>query len=467
MGPDFERPKMDVPKKWVGATVSSAARPSALTELELSQWWMAFNDPELTSLVERSIESNLDLMQAQARVKQARAARGIALSGILPFGQGTGFARRSRTPVTISGTDGGSRAEGIVSNEYQLGFDAAWELDIFGGVRRGIEAANADLQASVEALRDVLVTVVAEVALNYINLRTLQQRIEIARQNLKAQEHSAKLTRERFEGGFASGLDIANAEALVAATAAQIPLLEASARQAIYNLSVLLGSEPGALLEELSPPSTIPAAPPPIPVGLPSELLRRRPDIRRAEAQIHAATARIGVATADLFPKFTISSSAGFQAGGIGSLLSWANRFWSFGTSFFWRIFDTPSIFYNIELQRALREEDVFAYRKTVLIALQEVENALIAATKEEERRSALKRAVEANRRAVRLATELYTEGQTDFLSVLDSQRSLYSSEDALVQSTGNLSVNLISLYKALGGGWDTYQKEKMDMVRK
>ncbi|MEM4408067.1 MAG: TolC family protein, partial [Candidatus Caldarchaeum sp.] len=289
---------------------------------------------------------------------------------------------------------------------------------------------------------------------------------EIARKNLKAQEHSAKLTRERFEGGFASGLDVANAEALVATTAAQIPILEASARQSIYNLSVLLGSEPGALLEELSHASAIPIAPPPVPVGVPSDLLRRRPDIRRAEVQIHAATARIGVATADLFPKFTISSTVGFQAGGIGSLLSWANRFWSIGASFLWRIFDTASVFYNIELQKALREQEIIAYKRTILTALQEVENALIAAAKEEERKSALQRAVEANRRAVRLATELYTEGQTDFLSVLDAQRSLYSSEDSLVQSAGNLSINLISLYKALGGGWDSHQEERGNLVR-
>jgi multidrug efflux system outer membrane protein len=351
------------------------------------------------------------------------------------------------------------QTEEVISNNYQAGFDAGWEIDIFGGVRRGIEAADADLQAAVETHRDVLVTLTAEVARNYIDLRAFQQRIAIARQNLKAQEHSAELTRQRFEGGFVSGLDVANAEAQVSTTASQIPLLEASARQTIYSLSVLLGREPAALIQQLSPASAIPTAPPSVPAGVPSELLRRRPDIRRTEAEIHAATARIGVATADLYPKFTIFGSVGVQASDLSSWFTWTSGLWSFGPSMSWRLFETGRIRSNIKEQEALQEQSLIVYRQTILAALQDVEDALVTAAKEEERREALVKAVGSNQKAVELATTLYTEGQTDFLNVLQAQRALYNSEDELAVSTQVLSTNLVALYKALGGGWEAEPK--------
>jgi NodT family efflux transporter outer membrane factor (OMF) lipoprotein len=265
---------------------------------------------------------------------------------------------------------------------------------------------------------------------------------------------------KRYEGGFVSALDVANADAQVATTMSQIPLLETSAQQTIYNISVLLGQEPASLLEELSPASSIPLTPPEVPTGLPSEMLRRRPDIRRAEAQIHAATARIGVATADLFPKFNLAGSIGLQANNINKL-RWDSRSWSFGPSVDWQIFNAGQVSYNIEVQKALQQQAVLTYQKAVLTAIQDVENALIAYTKEQEHQKALIDAVAANRKAVDLSTQLYVEGQTEFLSVLDAQRSLYSSEDALVQSTRNLSTDLIALYKALGGGWDSHSPEK------
>jgi NodT family efflux transporter outer membrane factor (OMF) lipoprotein len=361
--------------------------------------------------------------------------------------------QRSRSPGRNANWQEGE-TRGVVSNAYDAGFDAGWELDIFGGIRRNIEAADADLQASVESRRDVLVTLTAEVARNYIELRSFQQRIEIARENLVTQQHSARLTRQRFEGGFVSGLDVANADAQVATTASQIPFLEAAARQSIYALGILLGQEPAALVAELSPAAAIPAAPPSAPAGLPSDLLRRRPDIRRAEAEIHAATARIGVATADLFPKFTISGAAGMRSGDFSSWLTWAQRFWSFGPAVSWRVFDTGRTRSAIELEEALQEQALISYQQTVLSALQEVENALIAAAKEQERRRSLADAVAANRKAVSLSKTLYTEGQTDFLNVLEAQRSLFLTEETLVLSTSAMSTDLVALYKAIGGGW-------------
>ena len=437
VGPNFKPPQTPLPDTWVGPLPP----PATSAEQDLAHWWTVFDDPMLTSLVERAVQTNLDLQLAEARVRQARAARGVAFSGLGPFANATGDYTRSRS---ILGT----------GNQYQAGFDAGWELDIFGGVRRGVEAVTANLEASINARLNVLVTLTAEVAVNYLDIRSFQQQIAIAQRNLKAQQHSADLTQQRFQGGFVSGLDVANAEAQVATTAAQIPVLEQSAQQAIYSLSVLLGREPGALLEELSPPASVPGAPPAVPVGVPSELLRRRPDIQQAEDLIHAATADIGVATADLFPRLSLTGSLGTRGSKFSALTDWSNRFWSFGPSATWNVFNTGLTRSNIEVQRALEEQALITYRQTVLTALQDVENALIASAKEQEHYQALTEAVTANRRAVSLATSLYTQGQTDFLNVLQAQGALYSSENALALSTRTVSTNLVALYKALGGGW-------------
>jgi len=447
VGPDFQRPQVSVPADWAGPTAEPTQQLAVSGDQGLADWWTVFKDPILTSLIERSAASNLDLKLAEARIREARAAKSVAAGGLGPTLDASGDYQRSRSSA-------GNRTGAVTVDQYQAGFDAGWEIDFFGGQRRSLEAAGADLQAAVETHRDILVTLTAEVASNYINLRAFQQQIAITRKNLEAQQHSARLTRERFEGGFVSGLDVANADALSATTASQIPLLESSVQQSIYSLSVLLGAPPPALTVELSPAGSIPGALPEVPAGLPSDLLRRRPDIRRAEAQIHAATARIGVAAAELFPKFTIAGSAGFQSTDFSSWFDWANRFWSFGPSVRWRLFETGRIRAGVELQKALQEQEVIAYQQTVLSALQEVENALIASAKEQAHREALVAAVTANRKAVALAETLYTEGQTDFLNVLQAQRALYVTEDALVQSTRTVSTNLVALYKALGGGW-------------
>ena len=438
VGPDYIPYTMETPKGWF-----NAAGQNAVAEPNFAGWWTRFEDPTLTSLVQRALECNLDLKQAQSRIRQARAARWGAEAGLWPSADATGSETRSRTSA------------GVKSELYKAGLDATWELDIFGGQRRQIEAAQADVQAAVEDLRDVWVTLTAEIALNYIELRGYQQEIVILRQNLQAQQKTADLTRTRFQGGFVGALDMTNAESQVATTAAQLPLLESSARQTIHSLSVLLGGEPSALVRELDSISAIPSTPLRAPVGVPSDLLRRRPDIRMAEAQIHAATARIGVATADLFPQFTLSGAMSFQNQKSDALFNWNRRIWSIGPSASWNIFDAGRVRSNIETQKALQEQSLLTYQQTVLTALQEAEDALIALTKEQEHRDALQKVVESNRKAVSLATQLYTEGQTDFLNVLTAQRALYASEDALVSSNRTISTNLVALYKALGGGWE------------
>lgn len=453
VGPDFRKPQVSMPGEWVEGP--STLKPDLSQEGGIARWWDLFQDPVLSSLVERALGSNLDLKLAEARIAQARAARAAAIGSLGPQVEGSAAFRRTRTPVTLpTGPGGGEKTKGLVSDHYEAGFDSAWELDLFGGRRRGLEASQADLLAAVENRRDVLVSLAAEVAREYLELRTLQERILVAKKNLDAQRRTAEITRKRFEAGFASGLDVANARAQAATTEAQIPVLQASERQRVYALGLLLGHEPGALLKELSRPAGLPHAPPAVPVGLPSELLRRRPDIRKAEAELHAATARVGVAVAELFPKFTITGSLSFQASDAASWFNWVNRIWSFGPGMSWRLFETGRVRAEIAQREALQEQALISYKQTVLEALKEVEDALVAAAREEEHRRALLEAVEANRKAVDLALKLYIEGQTDFLNVLQAQRALYASEDELIQSLRTSCVQLVALYKALGGGW-------------
>ena len=450
VGPNYKPPRVEMPANWVSAdappTTASTSQPVSVATtrpVEVVAWWSQFQDPVLESLVDRAIDSNLDLRVATLRVRQARAARRVASASLWPRVDVTGSYRRAKS------------GEADARNLWQAGLDASWEIDLFGGVRRSVEAANADVRAAVEDRRDVFVTLAAEVALNYIDLRAFQRNMAIARENLAAQRRSLALTRERFGAGFETPLDLVNAEALVASTESQLPLIEASARQTIYALGVLLGREPGALVNELSNPAPIPATPAEVPLGMPSDLLRRRPDIRRAEADLHAATALVGVAMADLFPRFSLGGGLGLSADRLGDLADRASRSWSIGPSASWPLFDAGRIRANIEIRSLVQEEALINYRATILTALQDVETALVAFATEQEHRRSLEAAVAANRRAVELSTRLYTGGESDFLNVLSAQRSLLSSEDALVQSDRNLAANVVAIYKALGGGWE------------
>jgi NodT family efflux transporter outer membrane factor (OMF) lipoprotein len=338
---------------------------------------------------------------------------------------------------------------------FQAGFDAAWEIDVFGGIRRNLESASANVLAAQENIRDVQVSLIAEVALFYVQLRGAQQRIIIARSNLETQQRTLDITRKRQSVGFVSALDVANAEAQAATTLSQIPGLEISARESINALSVLLARPPADLLGELSEVQPLPVMPAQIPAGSPPDLLRRRPDIRQAEALLQAATAQVGVATAELFPKVSVSGSLNWQSGFVRDWFSEINRSWSVGSSATWSVFAGGSHVANVYVQEAVRDQALFNYRQTILAALQDVENALVALTKDQERRKAISAAAAAFRRAAELATQLYVQGETEFINVLDAERSLYASEDALVQSDIDLTTDIIALYKSLGGGWE------------
>jgi NodT family efflux transporter outer membrane factor (OMF) lipoprotein len=296
--------------------------------------------------------------------------------------------------------------------------------------------------------------VLAEVGLGYLDVRGLQRQLAVARDNLRTQEDTLALSRDRFQAGLASDLDAARAEAQVAFTKGQIPLLEQALQRAIYRISILLGKAPAELSARLEKVAPIPVGAPGVPVGLPSDLLRRRPDIRRAERELAAATANIGVATAELFPRFYLTGAAGLQSVEASDFFDGGSRFWSLGPTFRWPIFAGGRIRQNIRVQDARQEQALIRYEQTVLVSLEEVENALVAFGKEQERHRALAGAEEASRRSVRLADERYRGGLTDFLDVLEAQRNLLAVQDQFVQSDRTLSQNLIRLYKALGGGW-------------
>jgi outer membrane protein, multidrug efflux system len=459
VGPNYKTPKTKVPEAFGNSHSGNSSSDSD----HFQNWWAGLNDPVLNSLVERAVRANLDLRLAQARVREARAQRGVVKSDLYPDVNAFGSYQRFRASknTATQGTNVSQSSNNIEGNLYQAGFDASWELDIFGGKRREVEAADAVIAAEIENSRDVLVTLLAEVARNYVDLRAVQQQSAIARSNLDAQKETLELTTTRFDAGLASNLDVSRAEAQVQTTAAQIPTLEINARQLIHLLGVLLGQEPNSLVQELSPSTVIPSTPGIVQAGLPSELLRRRPDIRRAEREIAAATARIGVATADLFPRFSITAAIGLGSGSIGNLANSGSGFWSILPGVSLPIFNRGRIHSNIAVQNAREEQALIAYEQTVLNSLREVEDALIAFSEDQKRRETLASAVDANRRAVELANQLYREGLTDFLSVLQAQRDLFLSEDALAQGDRNVTSDFIALYKVLGGGWENGDAEK------
>ncbi len=448
VGPNYQPPKVSAPAQWTSPLAGGETNnPAALTD-----WWKNFGDTNLDSLVTLAVRSNPDLRIAEARVREARAERDVAAGGLWPSVSGSAAYSRNRWgqnsfPPIPSGTP-------LDYNLYNAGFDAAWELDLFGGTRRAVEAANAELGAAEYSGRDVLVSLLAEVARNYIEARGYQQRLAIARQNIQVQNEILNLTRSRYQNGLSSDLDVQQATALLNATEAQVPSLETGFQQSAHHLAVLLGQPPGALLDEMSAGKLIPMTPPVVPVGLPSDLLERRPDVQRAERELAAATARIGVAKADLFPKFSLTGTIGLESGSTGNWFNYASRYWSAGPTLQWDIFEAGRIRANVRVQNARQEEALDTYQQTVLAALEDAENALIAYAKEQVRRESLARSAQADQQALDLSNQLYKSGLADFLHVLDSERSLYAAQDALVQSAQTISLDLVQLYKALGGGW-------------
>jgi len=453
VGPNYHVPHVDVPARWSEAPSASAPAPETP-----SCWWLEFEDPELNSLIDRAVAANLDLQNAEARVREARANRLVAKAPLYPSVSTTGSFTRSQLSQNAAGTTQAAGERSIPpTNLYQAGFDVSWEIDVFGGIRRSVEAATDTLQATAYDREDVLLTLLAEVARNYIELRGFQRQLEVTRQNLDSQTDTLNLTRARYQGGLATDLDVARAEAQAETTASDLPTLEISYGQAVHRIGVLLGEDPGALADELSPNRPIPGAPSALPPGLPSDLLRQRPDIRRSERQLAAATAQIGVATADLYPKFSLSGSAGLSSISASDFFTGASKAWSFGPTITWPIFQGGQIKANIEVRDAQAQQALLTYRQTILSAFEDTENAILEFNQERERSDRLDEAVRSNQRAAEYSTQLYLRGLTDFLSVLDAQRNLFVAQVSLVQSQVSLSTDLVALHKALGGGWDAF----------
>jgi outer membrane protein, multidrug efflux system len=452
VGPNYKRPQAAVPSQWTVALTRGTETKSPETD----EWWASFQDPELNSLVERSVSRNLDLKLALERVQEARAARGVARSGYFPSIDGAASGTRNRQRVIAPvGPQNSPVIVPVEYNNFQGGLSASWELDVFGGIRRGVQAASADAAAAEENRRDVLVILLGDMGRVYAQLRGFQRRLEIANKNIKTQQDTLDLTSARAKAGLATELDVSRAAAQLESTKAVVPNLLSGIDISIHRLSVLLGEEPGALRSELEKTSPIPSAGPEVDVGLPSDLLKRRPDIRRSEAQLAAATARIGEAKADLFPRFVLTGTAGRQATQLHDLTLGAGNFFSAGPGISLPLFTGGRIRSNIAVQTSRQRQAVIGYQSTVLNALEEVENALVSYSQEQERRDRLNDAVAHSQLAVDLATEQYKAGLVDFLSVLDAQRGLYANEDQLVQSQTSVTTNLVGLYRALGGGWN------------
>jgi multidrug efflux system outer membrane protein len=449
VGPDYHPPQTTAPRNWSEAQVGGTTNAT----VSAVEWWKNFNDPELNSLIERAVKANYDLRIAEAQLLQARALRSGALWAFTPSMTGSGsFADRQQSRNVQTGRNSNSV---VRTHLYDANFDASWEIDIFGGLRRQLEQAIAQYQSVENQRRAVLVSVLAEIARNYADVRGLQQRIDINRRNAIAQQEILDVTRTKFNAGLTSELDVRQAEVLLANVRAELPTLETALKQTVHQLSVLIGRPPGALLEELSATAPVPAPPPVVPVGLPSELLRRRPDVRAAENDLHAANANIGVQTAELFPKFYLLGLGGYQSISFSSWITPSSQYWTAGPTMTWRLLDFGRIHAQIKAADAQTQQALAVYEKTVLTAFQEVEDALVAYGNEQLRHQALDDAVRANRRALDLAKELYTKGLGDYLNVLVTEGSLFNVEDQLATSQVTVTDNLVALYKALGGGWE------------
>jgi NodT family efflux transporter outer membrane factor (OMF) lipoprotein len=417
-------------------------------------WWTTLNDKTLASLVARALDANLDLRTAMARVRETRAERALAVSGLLPSANVGGFVY-----------DSGSGDRFHSSIDYQgglnpstLGFGATWDIDVWGATRRGIESAQATLEATVEARRDVLVTLLSDLGSNYVELRGEQRQLAIAKRNVDLQERTVELVTTRRRTGLASGLQVSQARTQLQSTRAQIPSLESAITKSIHRISVLCGLDCEALLAELGPPGPIPPAPPVVPIGLSSELLKRRPDIRKAERTMQAANAQIGVAFAAYFPQFSLTGNLVY--GSINSLGRAGTPSFYGGPTVTWPIFDAFAIAQNVAVQDARLEEAVLTYRQAILLAFEDVANAIDAYAKERVRRDTLVDAEQEAERALDAAQTQYKDGLVDFLNVLDAQQTLATSQQALAVSEETLMTDLIVLYKALGGGWEVFETD-------
>ncbi|MEN8007420.1 MAG: efflux transporter outer membrane subunit [Candidatus Krumholzibacteriota bacterium] len=457
VGPDYETPEFEaVPDAWQNAAAADIADSSSV----LREWWTAFGDTLLDTLMVRAQTANLDAAQAVGRIREARAYHQIAGGDYYPqFGLNGSFTRTEVGENTALGAI--AELGDNPGNNWEFGLGASWEIDVFGRVRRTREATGARVQASIEDYRDVLVSLQAEVAVTYIDIRTTQLRLEFARDNVDSQRETMDIVIAREDAGLVPLLDVTRARSNLANTEAAIPQLETALEVALNRLAILMGQVPGSLDELLAPFQDAPDPALEVAVSLPAELLRRRPDVRRSERELAAQTALIGVATADLYPSFSLAGVMTLQAGEFGELGESGHFGWSLVPGVKWNLFTGGKIRGRIKVEEARTEQLLARYEKTVLNALAEVENTLVALKQEEIRRGLLQTAVESSQQSVELVHTQYVEGLTDFQSYLDAQRVLFSQQDSFAASRGQVFTNLVNLNRALGGGWSLEEVDR------
>jgi NodT family efflux transporter outer membrane factor (OMF) lipoprotein len=444
VGPDYVAPPSALPKQWYNAAeVQTGQTPQ--TPNGLAHWWQNFNDAPLSKLIERALGGNFDLKQAVARISEARAQRGIAESDYFPKINSSGGVGENYSGKTDTRNP-----------RYSLGLDAAWEIDLFGRIARSVESAQATMEAMEANYQSVQVSLVADIGLNYVQMRTLQARLSVAEQNLATQTEILQLAQWRKQAGLATQLEVEQALTSVEQLRGQIPSLKNQIAQNQHQLALLLGVTPASLNAELNQFQNIPAAPLKMAVGVPADVLRQRPDVKQAERELAAQTARIGAATAEMYPRFSLSGSIGLEAIKTSNFFTAAGLIDSVLGRLTFPIFNAGEIRQNINVQNARQEQALARYEATVLTALKDVENALVGLAQEQQRLENLSRAEQAAQRAMGLAKNQYQAGLIDFQTVQQSQRSLLNTQDQVKQSQGQISSYMISLYKALGGGWQS-----------
>jgi NodT family efflux transporter outer membrane factor (OMF) lipoprotein len=452
VGPDYQVPEIAVPAHWSGA------KPTATPDLK--RWWRGLGDRVLDGLIEEAVAGNLDVAAAKARIRAARASRRQAIGSLFPTVDGDGSVTRSKT------ADPTATESASPQNLFKAGFDASFELDVFGANRRDVEAASRAVEAAEDGLDATLLTLLGDVAANYVEARGYQARIALARRTAKSQRDTADLTRTKFDAGSASAVDVAKATAQAASTEAKIPVLETAYAQAVHRLGVLLGRDPGALSARLKREAPIPSPRRTLRAGIPADVLSARPDVRRAERLLAQSTARIGAAEAALYPSVSLTgsiSTAALKSGDVGKNSTIG---WSYGPALSVPIFNGGKLRAAVEVAEAERDQYHVALRAAVLTALEDVENAMVSLANQRQTASRLSESTRNYRDAARLSRSLYQSGTVSFLDVLDAERSLYSAEDALLESRVAIGTDYIALAKALGGGWsETVDASKPEVV--
>jgi NodT family efflux transporter outer membrane factor (OMF) lipoprotein len=446
VGPNFIKPKYDMPNKW--NTSLSTESEGKKSDLILVDWWKTFDDPVLDDLISRATQGNLDLKNAVSRIRETRASWSLSKTDLLPD-----------VNTSANFTSSKSYADNAPSGRsklYTIDIDANWEIDLFGSLRRSSEAAKADYESMKENYNDVLISLLSEVALNYVNVRTYQKQFASVEENLETQTEIYELTKLKFDTGILSKVDVNRAKYNLEDIRSNLSGIKQNLDTAMNHIAVLLGIKPGGVHDQLSKEKPIPKVSLNIDVGLPVDLIRRRPDIRVAERELAAQTARVGVATAELYPKFTLSGLIGFESISFSDLLSSDSLNNRFGPGLTWRIFDIHSIRKNIEVQNARQEQSLINYESTILNAIEEVENALTSYVQEQMHKQSILESIKASQNLFDLTLLRYNSGLVEYINVLDIQQTLLSYQNQLDQSNSNLAQYLIKIYKALGGGWNS-----------